>query len=86
MQTYRAILRGNRLEWTDSEPTDLNPDQPVQVTIVNAPDHPDAIKQGRRMANALQRLATSNAFADIKDPVAWQRELRKDRPLPGRDE
>lgn len=21
----------------------------------------------------------------IKDPVAWQREIRKDRPLPGRD-
>jgi len=24
-------------------------------------------------------------LASIKDPVAWQREIRKDRPLPGRD-
>jgi len=86
MQTYRAILRGNRLEWTDSEPADLNPEQPVEVTIVNGPDHPDALTQGRRMAKALERLAATNAFADIKDPVAWQRELRKDRPLPNRDE
>ncbi len=86
MQTYRAILRGNRLEWTDSEPTDLNPEQPVQVTIVKAPDDPDALKQGRTMANALERLATTNAFAEMKDPVAWQREIRKDRPLPNRDE
>ena len=23
-------------------------------------------------------------FADIEDPVTWQREIRKDRPLPGR--
>ena len=86
MQTYRAILRGNRLEWTDSEPTDLNPDQPVQVAIVKARDHPDAITQGQRMAKALERLAASNALADIKDPVAWQRELRKDRPLPNQGE
>ena len=33
----------------------------------------------------LQTLADTDAFADITDPVAWQREQRKDRPLPYRD-
>lgn len=85
MQTYRAILKGDRLEWTDSEPTDLNPEQPVQVTILDAPDHTDTTTQGLRMAKALERLAAANALSQIQDPVKWQREIRKDRPLPDRE-
>jgi hypothetical protein len=26
-----------------------------------------------------------NPYRDITEPVAWQREMREDRPLPGRD-
>jgi hypothetical protein len=86
MQTYRAILKGNRLEWTDSEPIDLNPEQAVQVTILDdAPAQTDTPTQGQRMARALERLAEANAFAHIQDPVEWQREIRKDRSLPGRE-
>ena len=39
----------------------------------------------RQIADALEKLAAMHAFADIDDPVEWQREIRKDRPLPGRD-
>ena len=39
----------------------------------------------QRMAEALEKLAASDAFSEISDPVEWQREIRKDRPLPGRD-
>ena len=39
----------------------------------------------RRKA-ALQRLRELGGLRDaIPDPVAWQQEIRKDRPLPGRD-
>jgi hypothetical protein len=86
MQTYRAILKGDRLEWTDSEPTELNPEQPVEVTILDERDHLDTATQGQRMAQALERLAAINALSHIEDPVEWQREIRKDRPLPGREE
>lgn len=86
METYRAILKGNRLEWVESEPTDLDAEQPVEVTILPTVGESESNTQGQRMARALERLAEANAFADIKDPVAWQREVRKDRPLPGRDE
>lgn len=34
---------------------------------------------------AIRNLQKVGAYKDIKDPVAWQRELRKDRPLPGRE-
>jgi hypothetical protein len=38
----------------------------------------------RRVA-ALEEIRKLNPYRDITDPVAWQREMREDRPLPGRD-
>lgn len=34
-----------------------------------------------RLINKLQAL---HAYSTVKDPVAWQHEIRRDRPLPGR--
>ena len=42
-------------------------------------------ERGQRMAEILEKLARSQAFAGI-DPVAWQRDVRQDRELPGRKE
>lgn len=82
-ETYRAILRGDRLEWTDTGPVDLNPEQPVEVIILDEPDQ--MANRGKRMAEALEKLAATDAFSEISDPSEWQREIRKDRPLPGRE-
>jgi hypothetical protein len=38
----------------------------------------------RRVA-ALQEIRKRNPYRDITDPVVWQREMRQDRTLPGRD-
>nr|VFJ70920.1 MAG: hypothetical protein BECKFW1821B_GA0114236_12023 [Candidatus Kentron sp. FW] len=43
------------------------------------------IDRGQRMTTILQRMADRQALSHITDPVAWQREIRKDRPLPGRE-
>lgn len=40
---------------------------------------PEAVK------TAIRNLQTIGAFRTIKDPVAWQREIRKDRSMPGRN-
>lgn len=34
---------------------------------------------------ALRQLRTLGTFAAVTDPVAWQREIRRERELPGRD-
>jgi hypothetical protein len=34
---------------------------------------------------ALKELRKLGTFKEIADPVTWQREQRRDRPLPGRD-
>ncbi|CAN5773154.1 hypothetical protein BH20VER1_BH20VER1_12460 [soil metagenome] len=56
------------------EPADAAPAQPRAT--------PEAIKQ---RLEAFARLRALNPFRDIKDPVAWEREMREDVKLPGRD-
>jgi hypothetical protein len=42
---------------------------------------------GEIIAEIMNRIAArGNAFSDIQDPVEWQRNIRKDRPLPGRED
>jgi predicted HAD superfamily phosphohydrolase YqeG len=78
--SYRAILKGDRLEWTDVAPEHLAGEQPVEVTILNEPDEINLRR--KRMAEALEKLAAMDAFSEISDPSEWQREIREDRPLP----
>jgi len=40
--------------------------------------------RGEDMAAALEKLAQINAFQDV-DPVTWQKDIRKDKPLSGRE-
>jgi antitoxin component of MazEF toxin-antitoxin module len=43
-------------------------------------------KQDHRQVQQLwKELQNLKPFKDITDPVAWQKEVRKDRPLPGRE-
>ena len=88
--TYKAILRGNRLEWRGDIRTHIPVDRAVTVyvTVVDEqPIEPDEItgkQQGAAMAAALTRLAKIDALADIRDAAAWEQETRQERELPGR--
>ena len=87
--TYKATLRGNRLEWRGDVRKHIPADRAVTVyvTLVDeAPVETEGVagRQGAAMAAALARLAEMNALADIRDAAAWEREARQDRELPGR--
>jgi hypothetical protein len=83
-ETYRAILKKNRIQWCDGQPSNLKETQIVEITI---PDENATMLSGRgqKMSDALEKLAALNARSQITDPSAWQREIREDRPLPDRD-
>ncbi len=86
---YLAVLKGSHLEWQEAAPPEISKSRgvPVEVTVLQDERFSSsrAADAGERMASALEKLAASNAVADIEDPVEWQREVRRDRPLPGRD-
>jgi hypothetical protein len=80
-RTYKAILHGDHVEWLDKRPEQTQP-VPVHITtLLDVPLEP-ARERGRVMAEALAALASRGTFAAIRDPVAWQREVRHERPLP----
>lgn len=41
---------------------------------------------GTKLARLMREGAGQGLFAGIDDPAAWQREVRQDRHLPGRDD
>lgn len=56
----------------------------VVATLQTEPETTDRPTRETALA-ALRQLRKLGTFKKITDPVAWQREIRKDRPLPGRD-
>ncbi len=82
LRTYEGILKGNQIDWNGEAPTSERA-LLVHVTVLDE-EGADKKTRGRRMAVALEGLAESGAFASIKDPSEWQREIRRERPLPGR--
>ncbi len=73
----------------------LNPKQAREVLrylgyLKSLPDMDDDQSKGedvdrtKAILDGFRKLRELKAFSHIDDPVAWQREIRKDRPLPGR--
>ena len=81
--TYPAVLRDDRLEWgADGAPPVPPAGVRVHVTLLDPmPTTPD----GRALAAALDAIAATGGPI-IPDPAEWEREVRADRPLPGRGE
>ena len=46
---------------------------------------PEAKQDRKRIQKLLTQLVEINAYDNIKDPAAWQREIRQERQLPGRN-
>ncbi len=89
LTTYKAKLKGERIEWVDEvPPLDPHHGADVLVTVLQGNGHTslDRAERGKRMKAALDKLAAAGGVSSIPDPVAWQREIRKDRPLPGRED
>ena len=84
LRTYKAILHDNQVEWLD-QPPEQSGTVRVYITVLEEPAPELLPDRGRVMAQALAVLARRGTFADITEPVAWQREVRSERALPGRD-
>jgi hypothetical protein len=84
LEKYRATIHGNTIEWDGEAPKNLSDDSSIKVdvTIVSTPK--PKRPNGRKMAAISQRMADRGGVTSIENAVEWQREIRKDRKLPGR--
>lgn len=78
--TYKAMLKNGRIYWIDEKPSEDRPIN-VRITVVDEEDNSERADRGDKMADILARLAETDAFSSIDDPVQWQKEVRKDRNL-----
>ena len=83
---FEAILKGNLLEWANEVPRQGDRPVRVYVTLQEEPSTLSAEFRRQRIVEIWEKIAANNVFAEISDPVEWQRDLRQDRPLPGRGE
>jgi hypothetical protein len=86
---YPAVLRGGQIEWIGEAPPASRDGRAVRVEVqlLATMESLTPEERRKRMVEALEKLAAGGRIEDlIPDPVAWQREERKDRPLPGRDD
>ena len=84
--TYKARLKGNRLDWQDEAPKQQSGDVAVLVTILQEAPLEACHSSGHRSIDILSRLANKPSMATIPDPVAWQKEQRQARDLPDRED
>ena len=88
-RTYIGMLREDRIEWVGERPAGNGRGRavPVRVTIEeNAADTSSGVRRGEKMADALRSISEGSCALDLPDPVAWQRESRRENPPAGRDE
>jgi len=87
LEKYRATIHGNIIEWDGEAPKDLNKkDALIKVDVTVVSPKPKLKKpNGRKMVEALEKIAAMGGVKSIPDPDKWLREIRKDRPLPGRE-
>lgn len=83
LRTHKGIREGDRVRWAGEDMPAT--DRPLRVHVTVLEEETEREKRGQKMADALSKLAESGAFGEVEDPPAWQREIRRDRPLPGRD-
>ena len=95
-QTYHARLHGDRIEWIGEAPPRTSDETPLEIDVRvplrskpsrELPDfsEPDPARS-RALREYFQSLPADRESCFPSDAVAWQREIRKDRPLPGRSE
>lgn len=87
LQAYKAVIRGNQIEWQDETPAALTSNQavPVIVTFLEEPTPaPQPNDIGAKMAAILEELAQLGGVTSIDDPLAWEREMRTSDTLPDR--
>lgn len=87
MSTYSTtvIKTGNsyalRVPKKYIEDGNLHLGQKVSIALPLA----EVVQNRQRVQSLLEQLQKSGAYKEIQDPVAWQREIRAERPLPGRE-
>ena len=83
-EKYRAKIHGDTIEWSGDVPEEVANDGTMDVYVTRVRDVKNSEPNGKRAMEILQKIADRGGIESIPDPDKWLREIRTDRPLPGR--
>lgn len=83
LKTFKAWLKGSRLEWIGDVPELGEQILQVHVTVLDEQAVLEPEIRGQRLTEILEKLATTHVMGEI-NPSLWQQETRQDRSFPGR--
>lgn len=85
LKTFKAWLKGSKIEWIGDRPNLGEQTFQVHVTFLDVEEKTvsQSKTRGQKMAEILEKLATTQPLNEV-DPVLWQQETRQDRSLPVR--
>jgi len=89
MTTISATATSGADGWLQLQVPEVLRGQPLEIVAVLQPAKVadlDAPVRRQRAYAALEQLADLGGLAGIAEPAAWQRALRMERPLPGRED
>ena len=89
MTTISATATSGADGWLQLQVPEALRGQPLEIVAVLQPAKVadlDAPVRRQRAYAALEQLADLGGIAGIAEPAAWQRALRMERPLPGRED
>lgn len=80
LKSYKAYYDHGHLHWQGEKPREKSGE--VIVTVLTEELKHKKIKNGKHIADLLQKIAEAKGgIAAIKDPIAWQKEIRQDREV-----
>lgn len=86
LETYKATLHGNRIEWKGEMPkVSSNITTEVFVTILDN-ESVNTRQNGKKMAEILSEIADLGGISSIDNASDWQREQRQDRIILERED
>ena len=83
---FAATLENGVITWGPNGAPPLPANGPVAVEVVVPMPAPVNAYSHMTLRELFEELARLDPFRDIDDPVEYIRELRRDRPLGGREE
>ncbi len=83
LTAYKALLNYDQLEWLAEKPKATS--QPVEVIVLFVPKKRARRRNSQKLAAILEAMAQQGGVSSIPDPLAWQRQMREERSLPGRE-
>jgi hypothetical protein len=86
LKTYEAIYDHGNVRWLDTPP-DAEGARLLVTVLPSGTVKPAAtgVMPAKSLEDALKAVVLLNPYRDAVDPVAWQRDIRNERALPGRD-